>query len=184
MADPADPPAAPTDPPETPPGEPSPPVPPPAEPPDPTAPVDGDPPDVASLRREAAGYRTRLRDTEAERDALRARVERHERADVERLAEAAGFAQPSDVFMFAQDLEQLRADGGELDPGRVAELAARVLTERPGLRKPGLDFGSGSRLDGVPRPQPGLWDLLPQNRGSRRTNTPSAGPGFDDTIGR
>lgn len=170
VADPADPPTAgapPADPPGPPPGEPSPPVPPPAEPPDPTAPVDGDPPDVAALRREAAGYRTRLRDTEAERDALRARVERHERADVERLAEQAGFAQPSDVFMFATDLEQLRADTGELDTARLQDLAQRVLTERPGLRKPGHDFGSGSRLNGGPAREPGLYDLVQQNRRAR-----------------
>ena len=159
--------APPADPPETPPGAPSPPVPPPDPPADPTAPVDGDPPDVAALRREAAGYRTRLRDTEAERDQLRARVERHERADVERLAEQAGFAQPSDVFMFATDLEQLRVDGGELDTGRVTELAQRVLTERPGLRKPGLDFGGGSRLSNGQAREPGLYDLVEQTRRGR-----------------
>ena len=43
--------------------------------------------------------------------------------------------------MFAGDLEQLRTDTGELDTGRLTDLARRVLTERPGLRKPGLDFG-------------------------------------------
>ena len=116
------------------------------------------------MRREAAGYRTRLRDAETERDQLRARVERHERADVERLAEAAGFAQSSDIFMFAGDLEQLRDQGGELDTGRLQELARRVLTERPGLRKPGLDFGSGSRLDNGRQQPTGLFDLLRQHQ--------------------
>jgi len=161
-APPAAPPAEPPQP--TPPGAPSPPVPPPEPPADPTSPVDGDPPEIAALRREAGGYRTRLRETEQERDTLRQRVERLERADVERLAAQAGFAQPSDVFMFAGDLEQLRAEGGDLDTARLQELASRVLAERPGLRKPGVDYGSGSRIDNGQVREPGLFDLVDQAR--------------------
>jgi hypothetical protein len=163
--------APPAEPPQaTPPGAPSPPVPPsdpPADPtgqPDPLEPQDGDSDTVAALRREAAGYRTRLRETETERDQLRTRVEQMERADVERLAANAGFAQPSDVFMFATDLEQLRADGGELDTARVTDLAHRVLTERPGLRKPGIDYGSGSRVGNGQARDVGLYDLVDQSR--------------------
>src|SRR5690606_8807662 len=40
----------------------------------------------AALRREAAGYRTRLRDVEAERDTLRATVAAIQRGEVERIA--------------------------------------------------------------------------------------------------
>jgi hypothetical protein len=42
------------------------------------------------LSREAASYRRRLRETEAERDDLRGRLDRSERAEVERLAGDAG----------------------------------------------------------------------------------------------
>ena len=69
--------------------------------------------------------------------------------------------------MFAADLEQLRADSGELDTTRVSELVQRVLSERPGLRKPGLPPAGGSRLNGSPAREPGLFDLVEQNRRRR-----------------
>jgi hypothetical protein len=160
----------PGEPPETPPG-PAPSADPPGQP-DPLEPQDGDGDTVASLRREAAGYRTRLRDTEAERDDLRQRVDRMERSEVLRLAGAAGFSQPDDVLMFATDLDQLRSDTGELDTGRVTDLAQRVLSERPGLRRPGVDvYGGGSRLANGRAREPGLYDLVLQHQTSRPGTT-------------
>jgi hypothetical protein len=153
----------PADPPGTPPGTPSPPVPPPDPPSDPTAPVDGDPPDVASLRREAAGYRTRLRDTEQERDRLRDRVDALERGEVERLAAGAGMSTPADLWLLVRDLDELRVDGA-LNPHRATERIANILSERPSWRKPGIDFGSGSRLNGAPARELGLYDLVEQSR--------------------
>ena len=170
VADPADPPAAPADPPAepgtstgTPPGAPPAPQPPPDPPPDPTAPVDGDPPDVASLRREAAGYRTRLRDTETERDQLRQRLDALERGEVERLAAGAGMSTPTDLWLLVRDLDELRVDGA-LNPDRATERIANILSERPSWRTPRPDFGSGSRLSNGQARDPGLYDLLPQNR--------------------
>src|SRR4051794_35197589 len=50
-------------------------------------PVAGEP-DVAKLRHEAASRRRQLREAEAERDALRERVDQHDREAVERIASA------------------------------------------------------------------------------------------------
>jgi hypothetical protein len=49
------------------------------------------------LSREAASYRRRLRDTETERDQLREQLDRLQRAEVERLASAAGLQVAGDV---------------------------------------------------------------------------------------
>ena len=48
--------------------------------------------------REAANYRRRLRETEAQRDALAQRVERYERAEVEAIARREGMATPADLW--------------------------------------------------------------------------------------
>jgi hypothetical protein len=157
----------PTDPPETtPPGPTSPPVPAPDPPADPTSPVDGDPPDLAAVRREAAGYRTRLRDTEQERDQLRDRVEAMERADVERIAAASGMAVPSDLWLLVGGLDELRVDGA-LNPDRVSERVGTILRERPSWKRPTPAPAGGSRLgNGVPRDL-GLYDLVEQARSRR-----------------
>lgn len=97
---------------------------------------------------EAARYRRRLRDTEAERDALRSRVEGLQRREVERLA-SERLAQGSDVFMFAE-LGGLLTEEGEVDADAVAERVAQVVADRPGLAKDARtwpDLGQGRRED-------------------------------------
>ena len=172
VADPADPPAAPADPPVAPawnhgprqarrrrPSRPRPSHP--TRPPPSTATRQTSPPCAAR----PPAYRTRLRETETERDQLRARVERHERADVERLAEARRLRPTSrHVHVRRPTSSSSAPTAASSTPPAYSELAQRVLTERPGLRKPGLDFGRGSRLDGGQAREPGLYDLLPQNR--------------------
>jgi hypothetical protein len=150
-----DPPAGP-DPPATP-GE-----------PDPTDPVEGDPPEIARLRHQAAGYRGRLRQVETERDQLAQRLERTQRADVERIAGAHGMATPSDLWLLVPDLGELLVDG-ELNPDRVTERVANILRERPTWRRPKPDLGGGSRLTGNGRKPIGLSDLINEQRyGPRR----------------
>ena len=72
------------------------------------------------LSREAARYRTRLRETEAERDQLRERLERYERAEVERLASAAGLAVPADLWALGTQIEHCRAEDGSIDAETVS----------------------------------------------------------------
>jgi hypothetical protein len=80
--------------------------------------------DAATRSREAAGYRRRLREAEADveqRDgvigALRAEVDRLHRLEAERIAGQA-MATPADFWMVA-DLTDLRDDDGRLHAEKV-----------------------------------------------------------------
>jgi len=113
----------------------------------------GDDPDrseTGKLRREAAGYRTRLRDTEAERDSLRARVDRQDREAVERIA-AERMTGPADLWLDAE-LTAMRDQDGGLDPELVRAEIDRVLSARPHWRKGPPDFGAGARPPAEAKP--------------------------------
>jgi hypothetical protein len=116
------------------------------------------------LSREAAGYRRRLRETETERDSLRAQLDRLQTVEVERLARTAGLSEPRDVWAFGASLESLRSDSGEIDPKTVEGLVADILKSRPGLRQQpvgDLGAGRGAAAAGTVRQPPiGLGDLL------------------------
>lgn len=85
--------------------------------------------------REAAKYRRRLRETEAERDGLAARVERQQLREVDRLA-AERLAEPGDLRMIGgAQLEQLLTEDGDIDPAAVAAAVDELLTTRPGLAR-------------------------------------------------
>ena len=96
--------------------------------------------------REAAKYRTRLREAEAERDALVSRLAALQRAEIERLA-SAGLSHPSDIFtMSGNELADYITDTGTVDAERVAADVAAILLERPGLKPnaPAVDYSQGS----------------------------------------
>ena len=95
------------------------------------------------LGREAATFRRRLRETEAERDGLRTQVEALQRREVERLAQLGGLAVPADVWQFGGALESLRGEDGMVDAGAVGELVTGILRQRPGLRYTTGDIGIG-----------------------------------------
>jgi hypothetical protein len=96
------------------------------------------------LSREAASYRRRLRETETERDELRAQLDRVQTAEAERLASAAGLAAPSDLWQFGASLETLRGDDGAIDAEAVNGLVDEIVANRPGLRaSPVGDLGIG-----------------------------------------
>jgi hypothetical protein len=125
-----------------------PPVTDPASPPDPGE-SEHDPgeDDSAKPGSEAARYRRRLREAEAERDTLAGRVAEYQSREVRRLV-ADELAQPDDLFAFGVTLNDL-LDDGEVSEGLVATALAGVLTARPGLakveapRRP--DLGQGTR---------------------------------------
>lgn len=75
---------------------------------------------------EAARYRRRLRDTEAERDALKSRLEVLQRGEVERLI-SDRFADPADIWRDGATLESLLTDDGNIDPMKVNTLATGLL---------------------------------------------------------
>ena len=101
-----------------------------------------DQPDGSTANREAAGYRRRLRDTEGERDTLAVRVERYQRADVERIA-GQRLAVAADVFTVGgvELAALLDADSGDVSPIAVNEAVEQLIRDRPGLEK-----GAGKRF--------------------------------------
>jgi hypothetical protein len=120
-------------------------------------------PDGRSQSREAARYRTQLRDTEAERDSLREQLDRYQRGEVERVAASAGLAVPSDVWLHGADLSTLRGDSGEIDTETVTGLVADLIRDRPGLRAPvngSLGIGQGAGATPPKPPKVGLSALL------------------------
>lgn len=80
--------------------------------------------------REAARYRRQLRDTEAERDSLRAERDALRRGHIEQLAQAAGATRGADVADVT-DIATLLGEDGRVDPERVAARVAELRAERP-----------------------------------------------------
>lgn len=104
-------------------------------------------------------FRDRLSQAEAERDALRERVDRMQRGEVERLV-ANRLADPGDVWRDGAQLADLLDDDGHVDPAKVDTLAAGLLdahkhwatTSAPPRRNPasggsGLKSGASSGED-------------------------------------
>lgn len=95
--------------------------------------------------REAARYRRRLRETEAQRDAALSRLEAMQRAEVERLATLPN---PALLWDAGTDLADLLAEDGTVDPDKVQATVDQVA-ERYGVEQV-LDV-----INGVPvRPGP------------------------------
>ncbi len=94
---------------------------------------------------EAAKYRRRLRDTEAERDTLTARVETMQKREVERLV-ATDLATPADLWLTDTTMADLVDDNGDIDPAKVGEAVTALLAERPGWRRTtAASFDGGAR---------------------------------------
>lgn len=81
---------------------------------------------------EAARYRRRLRATEAERDALLARVEHMQRGEVERLV-TDRLSDPGDVWRgdAAAQITELLDSDGHVDPAKVNTAVDAVLNAHP-----------------------------------------------------
>ncbi len=94
--------------------------------------------------REAARYRLRLREVEAERDAIADQLTRYQRAEVERLA-ADHLSRASDVWLDGAEVPTLLDDQGNVDPHAVQAAARSVLDGRPQLGHQQADHGQGRR---------------------------------------
>ncbi|MBO9533930.1 MAG: hypothetical protein J7513_13245 [Solirubrobacteraceae bacterium] len=95
--------------------------------------------------REAAERRRQLRETEAERDLLRGRVERMQTAEVERIV-ADRLTSPSDFWLSAKR-DDLLTEDGDVDPAKVGAAVDSLLADRPHWAKPRIvtDFDAGAR---------------------------------------
>lgn len=108
----------------------------------------------ASAPNREARYRVERNDARAERDALAERLQRYQRAEVERLA--SELSEPGDVFTLSgKSLTDFLAESGDIDTDSVATAVADILTTRPGMRKLQLATdptqGTGNNHVGAPR---------------------------------
>lgn len=95
--------------------------------------------------RQAAAYRRQLREVEAERDSVQARITALQRQQVERLA-SERLAVGADLFdIGGADLANLLNDDGDLDETAVTAALDELLKERPRLERtrPPQNFGQG-----------------------------------------
>ncbi|ODU14003.1 MAG: hypothetical protein ABS80_21260 [Pseudonocardia sp. SCN 72-51] len=113
---------------------------------------------------QAAKYRVRLRETEAERDALSERLNTLQCREVERLA-AEHLADGADLWLSGTELTALLDEDGNVDPERVSETATALVQSRPhwaAKPRPGQpllrkgQLKSGASL----APPPGGWATL------------------------
>ncbi|MCD5421383.1 hypothetical protein LRS71_17765 [Rhodococcus pyridinivorans] len=117
------------------------------------------------LREARDRYRTERDASRQELTAAQARIERMQRAEVERVA-GEYLAMPGDLFSLSgNELADYLDDDGNVDPEKVTTDVAAVLTERPGLRKnaPAFDPTQGT---GGGKPKPGEPSLAAMIKGT------------------
>lgn len=111
--------------------------------------------------REAVKYRRRLRETEAQRDQLQARVVALQTAEARRLAGEA-LADPDDLFAVGGvALESLLDQAGDVSAEAVAQAVAGMLATRPRLAKDRpdpRDPGQGANRGYTAPPRSGFAD--------------------------
>jgi len=112
--------------------------------------------------REAAKYRRKLREAEAERDALREAVASIRRAEVERIA-GATVQNPAGLWAAGVDVGDLLDDAGQVDPAKV-QAATLQAAETLGLARP-RPGNYVAREGGNPRVRPQA-DMAAVVRGS------------------
>lgn len=121
-----------------------------------------------SGNREAARYRVRAREAEAERDRLRGVVERFQRVEVERVV-GDRLVNPTDLFEIAgATIADLLDEAGTVDPDAVTARVDELITARPYLApsKPrATSVPGGARGAVEPPTAPGLAELFERSRG-------------------
>lgn len=116
--------------------------------PEPAEPGPSDPPAevkaLAAARREAAGYRTRLRTAEGEIETLRAEVETHRRRQIDGVltGTAGELHDPGDVWQFTGlTTADLFDDEGALDEARLTSALSELRQARPYLFRHSVNAG-------------------------------------------
>jgi hypothetical protein len=95
-------------------------------------------------------YRQQLRATETERDQLRERLERRDRADVERMI-TTKLIDPADLWHVVSLADCLDPETGEISPQLVDEAVTRVVKQHPHWR-----FNSAAPASQVTAPHGGV----------------------------
>lgn len=90
--------------------------------------------EAGKASREAARYRTERNQLRDELTQANERIERYQRAEVERLA--SELAEPSDVFALSgKAVSDFLGESGDIDPEAVSAAIADIVATRPGLRR-------------------------------------------------
>lgn len=100
--------------------------------------------DTSNPNHEAAKWRTRLRDTEAERDALAERLASAQRQNVDTVV-SQRFADAAD-FWSVVDLADVLGDDGEIDPERLTTAMDSALAAKPHWKRPASATESASTV--------------------------------------
>ncbi|BBY15762.1 hypothetical protein [Mycolicibacterium litorale] len=116
-------------------------------------------PEQESPNSEAARWRVRLRETEAERDALAERVAGYQRRECEAVV-ADVLEVPGDLWELGHaELSEFYTDDGDVDENAVRAAAAALVESRPGLAKgatlPSRHATWGQYSSAVPGESPG-----------------------------
>ena len=117
-------------------------------------------PEIRRLRQEAGARRHQVRELQVERDQLRDRVERHDRAEVERLV-GDRLLDAADIWTNGTDLEALRDEDGAIDSERVDEAIKSLVAAKPHYGPPATNFHGGARR---PVKQPASFGEALKNR--------------------
>lgn len=128
--------------------------------------TDEDRPDTPDAVKEARKYRRRAQTAEAERDALKTRLEVLQRGEVERLV-ADRLADPADVWRDGATLDNLLDEDGNIDPRRVDELTSSLLAAHShwGItRQKPTGFQSGAAAPQQPRQNSFAKAFAPKER--------------------
>lgn len=119
---------------------------------------------AAALRREAATYRRRLRESEAETSRVTAALDQTQRTLIEdQVAGQPGLLADAADFWRETKLEDLRADDGSVDPEKVKAALSRTLAEHPHWGIGGGGFDGGARRQSMGR-APSFGEALKEPR--------------------
>jgi hypothetical protein len=99
---------------------------------------------------EAARWRRALRAEEAKTASLAARLDEHDRREVERIA-ANRLQDPGDLWL-ATSLDEMRGEDGALDLERVGAELGRITKEKPHWTLPTPDLHQGAGKNPEPPP--------------------------------
>ncbi len=119
-------------------------------------------PTDANPGREAAKYRRQLRDAEATRDTLAARVQKYQTAEAERVAAGPGrLLDPTDLWRVTE-LADVVDDDGEVDAEKVSDAVDKLIERKPHYAAPqtSLDLDLGVRGGPVKAGSPTWADVI------------------------
>lgn len=121
--------------------------------------------EASRASRQAAKYRTELRETRAALADAGERLAAYEWAQVEQIAEAGRMASPADFRLVHGNLDALRGDDGTLDVAKVTAAVETLLDERPHWRarpKMARNPAQGAGGRSVPLPAKSWADAIQQ----------------------